>query len=658
MHIFRGFASLVTLAIVLSGCSFSLTGDITPPPGSELPAPQQISEPTAGSLDYPLVLPDLADGDNLYLKDCARCHGEKGLGDGPQASQLSVPVGTLGLSNFAGQFSPAEWYKVVKQGDMERFMPAFPNLTDRQRWDVVAYAMSLSSSDLQMDQGKVLYDSECSSCHGISGNGEGPEATTLTTHPADFTNLAFMVQRSSSSLNQAIANGITPDMPAYASSLDENQRQALISYIRSFTFAPAQSIANASPTTTSANIQPTSSAYPGSSAYPVAVTPTPVITSTAEVTPAAPILGSVTIQLVNGSGGETPSNEPVTLYGFDKQNTYSETLTTGENGVYTFTNVLMPEGRVFLASTDFASGTYGSDIVTVDPANPNLNLQITIYDTTTDVSLLTTDRVHVFFDFTNPQNVQVIEVFIISNPSKQAVVSPATDGTVVTFPLPKGYTNLQFESGGLGDRYVEVSQGFADKMTVNPGVGQYQVIFAFQMPYDQKLDFAQPMFLPTSAVVVMVPDNGVKLSSNMLQDGGTRDYQGTTYRMYNGSSLIAGSSLEFSLSGNPKQVAASFFSTGSTQNLAIGVGVFGVILVLAGVWLYRQNQNKLAWQQATTSMDNSSFQNLEGSLDDEETLMDAIITLDDQFHAGNIPEEAYLERRSALKEKLKKLDQG
>ena len=98
----------------------------------------------------------------------------------------------------------------------------------------------------------------------------------------------------------------------------------------------------------------------------------------------------------------------------------------------------------------------------VDPATPNLNLQITVYDSTSDVSLLTTDRVHILFDFSDPQNVNVVEVFIISNPSKQAVVAPTPDGTVVTFPLPQGYTNLQFQDGGLGDRYVEVSQGFAD----------------------------------------------------------------------------------------------------------------------------------------------------------------------------------------------------
>jgi hypothetical protein len=320
----------------------------------------------------------------------------------------------------------------------------------------------------------------------------------------------------------------------------------------------------------------------------------------------------------------------------------------------------MPEGRVFLAAAEYDSGTYGSDIVTVDPVTPDLALQIKVYDSTTDTSALTTDKVHIFFDFTDPQNVQVIEVFIITNPSNQAVVAPAQDGAVVTFPLPQGYADLQFENGEtLGGRYVEVTQGFADTLTVKPGVGDYQVIFFFTMPYNRKLDFVQPMFLQTSTVVVLIPENGVKVISNQLQDGGTRDFQSTTYRMYTSSSLIAGSSLEFSLSGNPKKAGTSFLSPGTTQSLAIGLGVFGVALVVVGLWLFRRNQRRLSMQRSSEEIDLAAPLSVPGSLpDDEDTLMDAIIALDDQFHAGKLPEEAYLERRAVLKGKLRNIDHG
>jgi mono/diheme cytochrome c family protein len=657
-----GVISHIFAALILSACSFSLAADITPPPGSVLPAVQQSTQSIASSPIYPIVPPDLANGAKIYNQECKQCHGVRGLGDGPQSAQLSVPVATLGLSDFARQFSPAEWYSVVTKGSMERFMPAFADLTDRQRWDVVAYALSLSAPDAVISQGKSLFQQNCVSCHGKTGKGNGTKASSLSKQPSDFTNQAFMAQTSSAELYKAITSGITPDMPAYTNTLSDNDRLALVSYLRSLTFFLPQPSANTYPAPTS-NLTAVASTgpYPAPRAYPNPVeAQTPQVAATPEISPSTTFTGSVSVQLVNGSGGTVPSDAPVTLYGFDNmQNTYSETLTSGVDGVYTFPDIVMPAGRAFLAGVDYASATYGSDIAMVDPTTPNLNLQITIYEPTTDVSVLTTDRVHLLFDFTSPKVVNVVEVFIISNSSKQAVVAPTQGGAVVTFPLPAGYTNLQFQDGALGGRYMEDSQGFADTTSVSPGSGQYQVIFAFQMPYDRKLTFVQPMALPTSAVVVMVPDNGVKVDSTILQDGGTRNYQNTTYRMYNGSSLIGGSSLEFTLTGSPKQPVKSIFSSPNMQYLAIGLGAFGIAMVLGGLWLFNNNRRKAALESASSDLDVPSPQSGEDAYpEDEDTLMDAIIALDDQYHAGNLPKEAYLERRAILKEKLRNLEQG
>ena len=116
---------------------------------------------------------------------------------------------------------------------------------------------------------------------------------------------------------------------------------------------------------------------------------------------------------------------------------------------------------------------------------------------------------HIFFDFTDPDKVQVIERFYhLQWIEAGGGRSHRSMGRCSLFLCLKGYTNLQFQDGTLGDRFIEVPQGFADTLTVEPGVGDYQVIFAFEMPYDRKLDFSQPMFLPTDAVVVMVPEMG------------------------------------------------------------------------------------------------------------------------------------------------------
>jgi hypothetical protein len=128
--------------------------------------------------------------------------------------------------------------------------------------------------------------------------------------------------------------------------------------------------------------------------------------------------------------------------------------------------------------------------------------------------------------------------------------------------------------------------------------------------------------------------------------------------MYEGTGFLPGSPLEFTISGSPKQAAASVISGSTGQSLAIGLGAFGVALLAVGLWLYRRN--RLTAAASTTTGDDLVDVNLPLDVlpDDEDTLMDAIITLDDQFHAGNLPEKAYLERRAALKDKLKSLEQG
>jgi cbb3-type cytochrome c oxidase subunit III len=242
---FHRFTFLFVLAASLSACS--LAGDITPPPGSELPVVQTITQSAPVSPVYPIVPPNVENGADIFTQECVQCHGARGLGDGPQAAQLSVPVASLGLSDFARQFSPAEWYDVVTHGNMEKYMPAFSNLTDRQRWDVIAYAVSLSVPDEVISQGKTIYEEKCASCHGPSGKGDGLDAATLTIAPNDFTNQAYMAQNSTAKLYQNITYGVQPDMPAFSQLLDDNQRWSVASYLRTLTFVFPQNAASAYP---------------------------------------------------------------------------------------------------------------------------------------------------------------------------------------------------------------------------------------------------------------------------------------------------------------------------------------------------------------------------------------------------------------------------
>jgi mono/diheme cytochrome c family protein len=615
--------------LTLSACSFSLAEDITPPPGAEIPVEVPTHPSLSGPL-YPLVQPDSSAGYPIYIDKCATCHGITGLGDGSMAGQLPVPAPALGADEVASLSSPAEWYAIVTQGNLERRMPPFNSLTDRQRWDVIAYLYSLSSTPEIIAQGESLYQANCVSCHGEQGDGGGPDAAGLSAHPTDFTDQEFMAGISGEHLFQVISDGKSPDMPAFGEKLSPDERWALAAYLRSLTFASKVAVSEIADT-------PTLSAE---------TTQEPQIT--AEVTG----LGRIEGQVINESGGEIPADLTITLYGFDQmQQTFTAQTTADAEGVYTFEDVEIPEGRAFLTSLEHKGVAYSSDIAVVDPETTNLVLMIPYYEITTDRSNLYVDRLHLLFDYIDPDILRVVEMYIISNPSDRIVVAAKEGEAVITFTLPQGATNLQFQDGAVGERYVEMPNGFGDVAAVRPGASQHQVIYSYDLPYKSKLDFNQPVNLPVNAVVILLPEDGLRVSGDQLQDMGTRDVQGISYRMYSGAKIESGANLRMDISGHPKTGGAGL-ELGSDTNLVVGISAFGLALILAGGWLYLRTRNG---KDGEASPEFDEGYTIDGDEQDVETLFDTILALDDKYQAGELPEEVYTKRRAELKARIKHL---
>ena len=102
----------------------------------------------------------------------------------------------------------------------------------------------------------------------------------------------------------------------------------------------------------------------------------------------------------------------------------------------------------------------------------------------------------------------------------------------------------------------------------------------------------------------------------------------------------------------PIHIQASLFlqhRTKQRQTLLIGAGAFGVVLILAGVWMFLRDRNKIDEDDFEESDEE------ENEFDTAEEVMDAIIALDDLHRAKKIPDEAYQLRREELKARLKEL---
>jgi len=87
--------------------------------------------------------PDLVAGRSLYEANCATCHGERALGDGPMAA--SLPVKPVSLVEHVGHHTFAELTRLVTTGIPPAMPPA--QVTEEQLRLIVDYVWTLVPED-------------------------------------------------------------------------------------------------------------------------------------------------------------------------------------------------------------------------------------------------------------------------------------------------------------------------------------------------------------------------------------------------------------------------------------------------------------------------------------------------------------------------------
>jgi mono/diheme cytochrome c family protein len=141
----------------------------------------------------PLDGESLARGGEIYSANCAACHGDGGMGDGPAAASLNPAPAPIAHTSLMLDDSYLFW-RISEGGLVEPFNSTMPGwkatLDEQARWDVINYMRALGSGQVSPKQvvGGASFDPEAENAVRAEILAQAVDQNVLTQDEADLFN--------------------------------------------------------------------------------------------------------------------------------------------------------------------------------------------------------------------------------------------------------------------------------------------------------------------------------------------------------------------------------------------------------------------------------------------------------------------------------------
>ncbi len=596
--------SAVSLMLV-AGCTGPMIQDVAPPRNVQS-TPLAISSVSGVADISPLLPPDPDAGKTIYMDECASCHGDSGMGDGPRAEKLPSIPPPVGAPAYSRAVPPTRWFQVITQGRIDRLMPGYgASLSDRQRWDIVAYLMTLGTTPEQIARGWNAYRSECQECHGTETTGGFGNSPKLSGPELFHRSVDDLVSVLTYDRNSLIHAGIQ---------LPDDEKVSIFAFLRTLVF-------HRQTTGAENELDPPSTSV------------------------TTPLAISITGSVINGSGGTVPVHQSVKLLSIDgRVPGFSRETIAGSDGRFVFNDVPATADRTYIVSTRYRDIDYTSEVLQAGHPDELDDVRVMLYEPETDISLIAADRVHIFFEYPRSDTIRVVQLYVLNNPTNRMVTASSASGVVINYPLPPGALNLQFQYGTLGQRFLMTADGIGDTQPVTPG-DSTQVLFSYDLPYRGEAIFDVTIPVKAETVNVLLAAEGVTLKSRQLQEVGEKNVQNNTWRLFTAAGMDAGTAIHVQISGKPRVTTPR--ENEMSSSLAVGTISLVIVVVFITTILFRDAMEKRTQVHEAAMAHTVTV--------DRDAILDAIIALDDQYQAGQIPAAAYHERRAELKNRLERI---
>ena len=207
------------------------------------------------------ALPVLSTPEATYKALCLRCHGEKGDGLGPIAAHLDPAPRDFTKAGFMNSKPEARLVHSVRTGVAGTSMPAWGKLlTEEQAKGLLGYIQTtftveprrdlkpvnipatnpVASSPESIARGQARFVDRCAGCHGLKGDGKGPNSVDITPKPRNLHNHFFVDSVDDHRLMESITYGVQGTaMPSWIDyGLQPNDIGDLVNFIRNINPKP------------------------------------------------------------------------------------------------------------------------------------------------------------------------------------------------------------------------------------------------------------------------------------------------------------------------------------------------------------------------------------------------------------------------------------
>lgn len=382
-------------------------------------------------------------------------------------------------------------------------------------------------------------------------------------------------------------------------------------------------------------------------------------TNTGATTPEAspvPTNGTVTGTVKNGTAnGGSVSGQTVTLRRFQGMNDVQDlTTTVGDDGGFSFTGLPVASDEAFLAVTTYKDVEYTSDAIFLS-SNPNAQAEITVYETTTDPSILTLASRGVVVSGSDPETgvLSMLEVLALDVTGDHTYVG--ADNAVLQIALPPNAAQVSPQPGfNFGDPRFENGSVLVTTGAITPG--SHSPMIAYTVPYTSStttLTIGNTM--PTKTFHALVKDGTYTLSSPSLSDDGTITLGVDKYRVLTKDNPAVGDTISLEVSGLPTPETGGMNRT----LLYVGIGSGVALAAAAGLIFFTIQRRKRANLQPADTVPIASVPAPDSEihtakLEDERLgLATELNKLDDHHADGTIDDEVYESRRGEILEQLR-----